>query len=532
LKMRMTMSFRRLLSDISASIVVYLVALPLCLGVALASETKPITGLIAGIVGGIVVGLLSKSPLSVSGPAAGLTAIVAGALGSLASFDVFLLSLVIAGFLQIGFGFLQAGKIADYIPYSVIKGMLAAIGIILILKQIPYFVGYASTLNSEVSLQASGIQKFYTDPLQAINKPHAGAFLIGGSSILILLLFEWKPVKTHAFLRYFPGPLMAVISGTLINFFFQYNTPDWFLQDDRLVNIPVFDSPSLLISSLSFPDINAIGLWKTWSVAIVIAIIAGIETLLSIEAIDKLDPEKRITPPNHELKAQGVGNIVSGLLGGLPVTSVIVRSSANVDAGARTKYSTVLHGILILASLVFFPHLLNLIPLASLSAILIVTGYKLTKPQVFLEIKNRGIEQFIPFLITIAAILETDLLKGVFIGVIVSFIFGVRRNFIQAVTILKDKNRLVIQFGKEVSFLNEGVIKNQLRNVQKDMRVYLDETKAISIDRDIIICVNQFIAEARQRGIYVYVRHKPGTNTSFFKGIEEIKNLSDDSLLK
>ena len=512
----MRMSFRGLLSDFSASVVVYLVALPLCLGVALASETLPITGLIAGIVGGIVVGIISKSPLSVSGPAAGLTAIVAGAVSSLPSYEAFLFSLVIAGFLQIAFGVFKAGKIADYIPFSVISGLLAAIGLILILKQIPYFLGYANQFKIGEVLSTPGIKKIYTAPLEAITNPDPGALLIGSVSLLILILFEWKGLKNMSFFRYLPSPLLAVVAGTLMNLFFEYAYPEWLLSGGQLVTIPVFDSPVLLISSLSFPDLSTIYLWKTWSVAIVIAIIASIETLLSIEAVDKLDSEKRLTPPNHELKAQGVGNIVSAFMGGLPVTSVIVRSSANVQAGARSKYSTVFHGILLLISLLFFPQFLNLIPLASLSAILIVTGYKLTKPSVYIEMKRRGLDQFVTFLITIIAILQTDLLKGVFIGMVTGFIFGVRSSFINAVTIMKDADRLLIRFGKEVSFLNEGVVKNNLRHVKDHMRVSIDATRSEFIDRDIVETVNDFIKKARQKGIVVYIRRSLNTNQRYF----------------
>ena len=512
----MRMSLRGLLSDFSASVVVYLVALPLCLGVAMASETLPVTGVVAGIVGGVVVGIISKSPLSVSGPAAGLTAIVAGAVAALPSYEALLFSLVIAGFFQIFFGFLKAGKIADYIPFSVINGLLAAIGLILILKQIPYFLGYANQFKGGELDNIPGIQKIYSAPLEAIKNPDSGALFIGSVSLLILILFEWMGLKNNSFFRYFPSPLLAVIAGTLLNLFFEHAFPEWFLSGGQLVTIPVFDSPVLLFSSLSFPDFSTINLWETWSVAIVIAIIASIETLLSIEAVDKLDSEKRVTPPNHELKAQGVGNIVSAFFGGLPVTSVIVRSSANVQAGARSKYSTVFHGLLLLISLLFFPRFLNLIPLASLSAILIVTGYKLTKPSVYIEMKRRGLDQFVTFLITIIAILQTDLLKGVFIGMVTGFIFGVRSSFINAVTILKDDDRMVIKFGKEVSFLNEGVVKNNLRHVKDHMHVSIDATRSEFIDSDIVDAVNEFIKQARQRGVVVYVRRTLNANSKYF----------------
>jgi MFS superfamily sulfate permease-like transporter len=509
-------SFRGLLSDISASVVVYLVALPLCLGVALASDTLPITGIIAGIIGGIVVGLISKSSLSVSGPAAGLTAIVAGAVGTLPSYNIFLLSLVIAGFFQICFGFLKAGQIADYIPYSIIKGLLAAIGLILILKQIPYFFGFANLLERHELLKTSGNSNLFSAPLQAVRNPDPGALMIGGFSLLILLLFERKQIRNNSFLRYLPASLMAVASGILLNFLFNHFIPGWFLGRGHLVAMPVFETPASLVSALSFPDLSGFNYWETWSVAIVIAVIASIETLLSIEAVDNLDPQKRVTPPNHELKAQGFGNIASGMLGGLPVTSVIVRSSANAEAGAYSKRSTIFHGVLLLMSLLYFSHVLNLIPLSSLSAILIVTGYKLTKPSVYIEMKKRGWEQFVPFLVTVVAILQTDLLKGVFIGLVTGFIFGLRRNFLSAVTVMRDADRLVLKFGKDVSFLNHGLVKNQLRHVGDHMRVYIDVTRVESVDRDIVNLVNTFIHQARQRGISVHVRYSSANKNRLF----------------
>jgi MFS superfamily sulfate permease-like transporter len=520
----MRFSLKQLLSDFSASVVVYLVALPLCLGVALASGTLPIAGMVAGIIGGIVVGLISKSPLSVSGPAAGLTAIVAGALADLPSYHAFLLSVLIAGVIQILFGFLRAGQVAAYIPVSVIKGMLAAIGMILILKQIPFFFGFANLYHSGIITSASSEKKFYTEPVQAMMHPDKGALLIGMVSLLILLIFESKPLRVNSFFRFLPPPLLVVVSGVLINSYLDFSYSEWSLSEGQLVLIPVFESPQLLVSSLAFPDFHAWANWKTWSVAIIIAIIGSLESLLSIEAIDKLDPQKRITPPNHELKAQGAGNILSALFGGLPVTSVIVRSSANVYAGGASKYSTIFHGLLLLFSLLFIPRWLNLIPLTSLAAILIVTGYKLTQPKLFLDMKKKGPDQFIPFLVTIVAILQTDLLKGVFVGLFAALVFYVVQIFNSSVRIMKDDHRMVIKFGKDVSFLNKGIIRRNLLSVKENMRLYIDATNSEYIDREIVEVVNEFIRHAAENGIHLYIRRCDSKKQRYFTGF---MNLTD-----
>jgi len=512
----MVMKFRYFLADLSASVVVYLVALPLCLGVALASDTNPVTGLIAGIVGGVVVGIISKSPLSVSGPAAGLTAIVAGAIAYLPSYEAFLLSVFIAGVLQILFGFFKAGQIANYIPFPVIKGMLSAIGLILILKQIPFFLGFANQYASDEIVTPVQNRNIYSDPIVTLKNLDYGALLIGFVSLCILLLFESKWVKKNPFLRLLPSPLMAVVTGVLINIYFGSIDSQWELSKGQLVLIHVFESPQLLISSLSFPDFQAWAYWKTWSVGIMIAIIASLESLLSIEAVDKIDPQKRITPPNHELKAQGIGNVFSALFGGLPVTSVIVRSSANVYAGAISKYSTILHGLLLLISLLFIPRWLNLIPLTSLAAILLVTGYKLTRPQLFADMKKKGLDQFIPFLVTVFAILQTDLLKGVFIGLLAVLIFYILRQLNRSVRIMKDANRMIIKFGKEVSFLNKNRIDRSLLGVSQDMRLYIDATNTEYIDQEIIDVVNTFLLKAKENNVSVYIRKNALNQKQFF----------------
>lgn len=507
------------IADIPASIVVFLVALPLCLGVAVASDALPVTGIIAGIAGGIVTGLLSKSHLSVSGPAAGLTAIVSGALGKLPSYEVFLLSVVLAGVFQILLGFLKAGIIGDFIPNSVIKGMLAAIGIILILKQIPHFLGYdADPLGDESFLQKDK-QNTFTEIIEAVKHPTSGAIIIGLAAMAILLLFELKQVKKQKLFTYIPGPLIVVVTGIAMNQFFHTSSLSFALSGDHLVVIPVFETIGGFFNSLPNPDVNGILNTQMWLTAVTLAIVASLETLLSIEAVDKLDPEKAITPGNRELKAQGVGNIVSGLLGGLPVTSVIVRSSANVMAGAKSKASTILHGCLLLASVLFFPSLLNLIPLSALAAILLFTGYKLAKISLFKNMYNKGWDQFVPFIVTVIAIIGSDLLKGIAVGLLTGLFVVIRSNFKTAVFVVKDEHRYLIRFRREVSFLNKALVKATLEKIPDNTAVLIDATRSEFIDKDIIEVVDDFIVNAEGRGIRVYVKQTQGEQKTFFNDI-------------
>ena len=370
---------KNLQSDLPASLVVFLVALPLCLGIALGSKVPLFSGIIAGVIGGIVVGFLSGSPLSVSGPAAGLTAIVAAAILKLPTFETFLLAVVIAGIIQLVLGFLKAGILGDYVPNSVIKGMLAAIGIILILKQLPHLVGFDKDFLGDETFSQADNENTFSEILNAFGFITPGAALIGFISIAILVLFENKKIKENSILKQIPAPLLVVAIGLIINEVLNANNSSLAIQAEHLVNLPVAKNMSDFIGLFSKPDFSQLNNSTMWTVAITLAIVASLETLLSIEAIDKIDPYKRVTPTNRELKAQGIGNIISGLLGGLPVTSVIVRSSANVNAGAISKKSAIMHGILLFASVLLIPNLLNKIPLSALAAILIFTGYKLTK---------------------------------------------------------------------------------------------------------------------------------------------------------
>jgi len=510
---------RNAASDIPSSIVVFLVALPLCLGVAVASDAAPIAGLIAGIVGGIVVGSLSGSQLSVSGPAAGLTAIVAGAIGKLPAYEVFLVSIVLAGLFQLVLGFLKAGVIGDFIPNSVIKGMLAAIGLILILKQFPHFVGYDVDPEGEESFLQKNDGNTFTGIFSALNHISGGAVIIALCSTAILLVYEIKAIKKQKIFKLIPGPLIVVIVGIIINRYFTSSATGFALKSDQMVQLDVFERPLEFFGSLASPDWSGLANSQVWISAITIAIVASLESLLSLEAVDKLDPEKRLSPTNRELKAQGVGNMVSGLLGGLPVTAVIVRSSANVDAGAKSKLSAITHGVFLLGSVLLIPNLLNMIPKAALAAILIFTGYKLAKISLFKSYWKKGWDQFLPFVITIVAILLTDLLVGICVGILAGLVFVLRSNFKSAVFIMKDEYRYLVRFRKEVSFLNKSVVKTMLEKIPDRTSVLIDATKSEFIDRDIVDLVNDFIIHAELRGIRVYIKYGSTNGKTFFNDI-------------
>lgn len=498
--------------DFSASIVVLLVALPLCLGIALGSGAPLFSGIIAGIIGGIVIGMISGSHLSVSGPAAGLTVIVATAIGKLPVYEAFLLAVVMAGILQIILGFLKAGILGDYIPNSVIKGMLAAIGLILILKQFPHLVGYdkASFEGSE-SFTDQG-ENTVTGIFSAFNYFNSAAILIGSFSLFVLILWESKFIKTQKWLKFIPGPLVVVLLGTWINELLKQYKPGLALEATHLVRLPIAATVNEFAGFFRFPDIRYLNHPEVWKTAITLSVVASLETLLGIEAVDKLDPYKRVTPTNRELKAQGIGNAVSGLLGGLPLTSVIVRSSANVTAGAKTKMSAIMHGVLMLLSVVLIPFWLNKIPLSALAAILIFTGYKLAKIPLMKEFYNKGWDQFVPFIITILAILLTDLLIGIMIGILVGLFFMIRSNFRSSVFVVNDSNNYMVRLRKDVSFLNKPIIKRKLEEVPQNAYIIIDATRADFIDKDIIDVVNEFILHAPLKNIKVEVKksiHKP-----------------------
>jgi MFS superfamily sulfate permease-like transporter len=490
-------------SDLPASIVVFLVAVPLCLGVAVASGLPPFTGLIAGMVGGIIVGLVSKSQLSVSGPAAGLTAIVAAAVLKMPVVEAFFLAVVIAGVLQIIMGISKLGVIGDYVPNSVIKGMLAAIGIILILKQFPYLVGYKTSFEGdETFIEATG-ENTFSSALHSLNHLTPIAVAIGILGILILIFFETKWMKSKKIFNVLSGPLVVVVMGILVNIFLGDLDHKLTNSSAQLVNIPVAASATEFLSFFKLPGWGGITSFAVWKTALTLALVASLETLLGIEAVDKLDSLKRVTPSNRELIAQGTGNIVSGLLGGLPITSVIVRSSANVNAGAKTKMSTIMHGVFILLFVFFAPEVLNLIPLAALAAILVFTGYKLAKITLFRDYYKKGWDQFMPFITTIIAIVLTDLLIGVLIGIAVGIFYIIRSNFRTAIFTVKDKDYYLVRLRKDISFFSKPKLKKELENIPKNSKLMIDLTKAEFIDKDIIETINEFMAHAQLKNIEV-----------------------------
>lgn len=487
--------FSNLKYDLPAGLVVFLIAVPLCLGIALASGAPLYSGLIAGAVGGIVIGLISNSQLSVSGPAAGLTAIVLAAITSLGNFQVFLLAVVIAGVIQLLFGLVKAGTIASYFPSNVIKGMLTAIGIIIILKQLPHAFGYDRDSEGDFYfLQPDGDNTF-SALLRPLYHIDLGATLITLFALSLLILWERPFMKKFKAL---PGPLVAVIAGVLLNILFARLFPKLALSPEHLVHIPVPKSVNEFTAQLNFPDFSALANPKVYLTAITIAIVASIETLLCIEAADKLDPQKRGTSTNRELVAQGVGNIVSGLVGGLPVTSVIVRTSANLNSGARSNMSTVFHGILIVLCAALIPGALNMIPLSVLAAILLMTGYKLTKLSIFREMFSKGLYQWLPFVITVAAVVFIDLLTGVAIGMAVAGFLILRVNmkasyFFHRETMEKGE-QVVIRLSRDVSFLNRAAIRQTLQELPEGIHITIDARDTIYIDDDVLELIREFVS--------------------------------------
>ena len=495
--------------NLSASIVVLLVALPLCLGIALASGAPLFSGIIAGVVGGIVVGILSGSQLSVTGPAAGLTAIVAVAILKLQVYEAFLLAVVLAGIMQVALGYLKAGVIGDYIPNAVIKGMLAAIGLILIMKQFPHLVGYDANFEGDETFAQADQNNTLSAIYTALNTITPTAVIIGLGSIILLAVWEKPFIKKNKLLQFVPGPLVVVILAIIINSTIEQLSGIASLESKHLVSLPIAHSTTEFISFFTLPNFSFITNAQVWISAVTLAIVASLETLLGIEAVDKLDPLKRVTPTNRELKAQGFGNIVSGLIGGLPLTSVIVRSSANVSAGGKTKQSTIFHGILLLLCAALIPGLLNKIPLSALAGILIFTGYKLAKITLFKEFYQKGFNQFIPFCVTIIAILFTDLLIGISIGITVSLVFIIRSNFKTAVMVVNDNNNYLIRFKKDVSFLNKPIIKSELELVPENANLVIDVARAEFIDKDVIDEVNGFLYHAHLKNIKVSLKTNP-----------------------
>jgi MFS superfamily sulfate permease-like transporter len=502
--------------DLPASLVVFLVAVPLCLGIALASNAPLFSGIIAGIVGGIVIGILSGSEVSVSGPAAGLAVIVANSIEKLGSFEVFLVAVCLSGIIQLVLGYLRAGIIGNYFPSSVITGMLTAIGIVIILKQLPHAVGWDKDYEGDFSFFESDsntfLRLFYS--LRAV-QPAALVIMI--VSLSLLAIWETPKIKKHKVLKLIPAPLLVVMLGIFINELFKSFAPELALtsQEGHLVTIPAVPI-SELPNHLSSPDFSALLKKDVYIVALTLAIVGSLETLLSIEAADKLDPFKRISDTHRELKAQGIGNFVSGLLGGLPITAVIVRSSANVYAGARTRTSTIVHGLLLFFSVLFIPDLLNLIPLSSLACILIMVGYKLAHYGLFVRMYQSGRDVFLPFIVTVLAVVFTDLLIGIAIGSMVGLFFVLRANHHSATILVNDGDMYLLKFNKDMSFVNKAELKSALSHIPDNARLYIDGTRAMFIDHDIYDIINDFQSSASLRGIQVELKNFHGKKLPIF----------------
>lgn len=496
--------------DLPASIVVFLVAVPLCLGIALASGAPLLSGIIAGIVGGIIVGVLSDSSLGVSGPAAGLTAIVLTAITELGSFEIFLSAVVLAGIIQLIFGFIRGGLIGYYVPTAVIKGMLVAIGLTIFLKQIPHAFGYDKDYQGDLTFKQSDGQNTFTELVNVFTTPDAmsaEAIIITLVSLIILILWETKTFKHAKISKVIQGPLIVVVVGILINLFYQSST-EFNLDPDQTVNIDISgksisENFTSFTENLYMPDFSMLWTSELWLIAFTIALVASIETLLCVEATDKIDPLRRITATNRELIAQGLGNSISGLLGGLPVTQVIVRSSANIQSGGRTKGATIYHGFLILISVILIPHILNLIPFASLAAILLVVGYKLASPKLFVTMWKKGHHQFVPYIVTVVAILLTDLLIGIGIGLGVSIIYILYSN-LQVPYHFEPReidDVIKIELSDNVTFLNRAAILGTFKRIPDNSKVILDLTHTVTIDDDVLEFIEDFKTSSKFRNI-------------------------------
>ncbi|WP_299158792.1 SulP family inorganic anion transporter [uncultured Eudoraea sp.] len=496
---------RYLKNDIPASIVVFFVALPLCLGIALASGAPLFSGLIAGIVGGIIVGALSGSQIGVSGPAAGLAAIVLTAIGALGGYENFLVAVVLGGAIQIIFGILKAGIIGYYFPSSVIKGMLTGIGIIIILKQIPHFFGYDADPEGDFAFFQIDGENTFSEIFNIVNFISPGATMVAFLALGILVLWDSFLTKKAKIFQLIQGPLVAVAVGILF-YYLSKDNAIWNISSDHLVSVPIPDTVESFLGQFSFPNFQVIVRPEIWITAFTIALVASLETLLCVEATDKLDPRKRVTPTNKELLAQGTGNIISGLIGGLPITQVIVRSSANIQSGGRSKMSAIIHGFLLLISVILIPRLLNMIPLSVLAAILFIVGYKLAKPALFKKMYQLGWKQFVPFVVTVLGIIFTDLLIGIGMGLGVGIAVILLKSyqnshFLHIEDKSNGKHKIKMTLAEEVTFFNKGAILKELDSLPSNSYLELDVSKTRYLDNDIIEILEEFTVKAFNRNI-------------------------------
>lgn len=507
--------FKHLNKDFPASVVVFFVALPLCLGIALASGAPLFSGLIAGIVGGVVVGGLSGSSLGVSGPAAGLSAIVLTAITALGGYENLLLAVVIAGGIQIVFGVLKAGIIGYYFPSSVIKGMLTGIGIIIILKQIPHFFGYDKDPQGDWAFFQVDGENTFSEIFNMVNNISPGATLIASIGMFILILWDVVLSKKGKIFQLVQGPLVAVVLG-IVFYLITQDSETLAISKEHLVSVPVPDSFDSFIGQFTLPSFKMIGSMQLWITAFTIALVASLETLLCVEATDKLDPQKRTTPTNRELFAQGTGNIISGFIGGLPVTQVIVRSSANIQSGGQTKMSAIIHGFLLLISVIIVPNVLNLIPLSVLAAILFLVGYKLAKPALFFQMYKAGWKQFVPFVVTVLGIVFGDLLIGISLGLVVG-IFVILIKSYQNSFFLHIENEdnggktVKMRLAEEVTFINKGAILKELNKLEENSNLIMDVTKTRYLDNDIVEILDDFKVKAQQKNINIKIVSERGT---------------------
>ncbi len=519
--------FKTIKNDLPASIVVFFVALPLCLGIALASGAPLFSGLIAGIIGGVVVGSMSGSKIGVSGPAAGLAAIVLTAIGTLGGYENFLVAVVLGGVIQLIFGFLKAGIIGYYFPSSVIKGMLTGIGLIIILKQIPHFFGYDADPEGDFAFFQVDGENTFSEILNAVNYIQPGSALIGIIGLAILLLWDKVLSKKGKFFQLVQGPLVAV-AASIIFYVLTKSNDVLNIADSHLVSVPVPEDTASFLGQFSFPNFSVITSPDVWIVAFTIALVASLETLLCVEATDKLDPHKNVTPTNRELLAQGTGNIISGMIGGLPITQVIVRSSANIQSGGRSKMSAIIHGFFLLISVILIPRLLNMIPLSVLAAILLIVGYKLAKPALFKKMYDMGWKQFIPFTVTVLGIVFIDLLYGIGLGLVVGIVVILIKSyqnshFLHIEDKSNGKHKIKMTLAEEVTFFNKGAILKELDSLPRETYLELDVRKTRYLDNDIIEILDDFAFKAKERDIDIKliselgVVENPDSFIEFFK---------------
>lgn len=513
-------------NDIPASIVVFFVALPLCLGIALASGAPLFSGLIAGIVGGIVVGMLSGSAIGVSGPAAGLAAIVLAAITTLGSWENFLLAVVLGGLIQVVFGLLKAGVIGYYFPSSVIKGMLTGIGIIIILKQIPHFFGYDVVPEGNLAFNQLDGENTFSEIGLMLSNISLGPTIIACIALAILLLWDKVLVHKASFFKIVQGPLVAVVLGII--YYIVTKGTSYGITSDHLVSVPVPKDFSSFLGQFSLPNFGAITNPAIWVTAFTIALVASLETLLCVEATDKLDPLKRVTPTNKELLAQGTGNIISGMIGGLPITQVIVRSSANIQSGGKTKKSAIIHGFFLLISVLLIPGLLNMIPLSVLAAVLLIVGFKLAKPALFKVMYGLGWKQFLPFIVTVLGIIFTDLLVGIGMGLLVGVCIILLKSYQNSHFLHLEDNsngrqKFKISLAEEVTFFNKGAILKELDQLPEESFLELDVRKTRYLDNDIIEILEDFAFKAKNRNIDIKlvsergIVENPPSYIEFFK---------------